>query len=273
VVREGSTFQMKETEKITVRAHPDLNFHLDKFEVHGRLEDGQVPVEMREEDVLIEPVPGPKSGAMLAAVLPLVDAATASGADMGQTFPRLLAFNLFGQGVAFFESAHTLINDHQPVEALPALRGLAIIAARFEQITDDCGPGIGIAVRMALDAASEFGADAAHTARYCQELLNGASSAGVVVPAKLAGPETSAVYVSLTLEMQLAQNAVNGTYVAARTLSIWGSTRGSSPGRSRRWSPPPASLPSSTYSSGRPGCSAGLSTKRGSTTCWRKRGS
>lgn len=103
---------------------------------------------MSEEDRLIEPTPEPKSGKMLTAVMPMIDAVTASGADTGQAIPRVLAFNLFGQGVAFFQSAHTLINDHQPAEALPALRGPAIIASRFGQITDDNGAGIGIAVLM-----------------------------------------------------------------------------------------------------------------------------
>jgi hypothetical protein len=169
---------------------------------------------MSQEDVLIEPTPEPKSTKMLAAVMPMVDAATASGADTGQTFPHVLAFNLFGQGVAFFQSAHTLINDRRPVEALPALRGLAIIASRFEQITDDSGAGVGIILRMALDQLDEFGADP-ELAKYRAELISGAASAGITIPDELAEPETSAIYASLTAEMRLAHGAVNGTYTVA----------------------------------------------------------
>jgi hypothetical protein len=37
-------------------------------------------------------------------VMPLVDAAIASGTSTAQEFPRILAFNLFGQGVAFYQA-------------------------------------------------------------------------------------------------------------------------------------------------------------------------
>ncbi len=214
VVREGSTFQISANDKITVRTHPDVSFQLDRLEIYGRLEDGQAPVQMSEQDTLIEPTPEPKSTRMLAAVMPMVDAATASGADIGQIFPRTLAFYLFGQGVAFFQSAHTLINSQQPVETLSALRGLAIIASRFEQITEDSGPGIGAVVRMALDSPGELGADPALAAMYREELLKGATSAGITIPDELPEPETSAIYGSLAFEMRLAQSTVNGTYAA-----------------------------------------------------------
>ncbi len=214
VVREGSTFQISANDKITVRTHPDVSFQLDRLEIYGRLEDGQAPVQMSEQDTLIEPTPEPKSTRMLAAVMPMVDAATASGADIGQIFPRTLAFYLFGQGVAFFQSAHTLINSQQPVETLSALRGLAIIASRFEQITEDSGPGIGAVVCMALDSPGELGADPALAAMYREELLKGATSAGITIPDELPEPETSAIYGSLAFEMRLAQSTVNGTYAA-----------------------------------------------------------
>ncbi len=214
VVREGSTFQFRENDKITVRTNPDVSFQLDGFLVYGRLEEGQAPVQMSEEDSLIGPTPEPKSIKMLAAVTPLVDTATASGVNMRQTMPRMLAFNLFGQGVAFFQSAHTLINDRRPVEALPALRSLAIIASRFEQVTDDSGPGIGIVLRMALEMPSEIDAGPELTATYRDQLINSAASAGITIPDELPGPETSAIYSVLNLEMRLARSAVNGTYAA-----------------------------------------------------------
>ncbi len=214
VVREGSTFQMKDKDKITVRTHPDVSFQFDRLEIYGRLEDGQVPVEMSEEDMLIEPTSEPRSTKMLTAVMPMVDVTTASGADMGQSFPHMLAFNLFGQGVAFFQSAHTLINDHQPVEALPALRGLTIIASRFEQITDGSRIEIGIILRMALDALDEISVDPELIAERREELLNSTASIGMTIPDELPGPQTSAIYASLTAEMKLAQSIVNGTYGA-----------------------------------------------------------
>jgi hypothetical protein len=215
-VREGATFEIKEKDKITVRTHPDISFQLDRLEVHGRLEDGQAPVEMSEEDLRIEPTLELKSSKMLMDVMPIVDAATASGADTSRTFPHVLAFNVFGQGVAFFQSARILINERQPVEALPALRGLTIIAARFEQITGDSGLGIGVVLRMALDALDEIRAEADQEliANRREELLQVAASAGIAIPDDLAGPETSTIYSSLATEMRFAQSTIDGTYVA-----------------------------------------------------------
>jgi hypothetical protein len=80
--------------------------------------------------------------------MPLVDAAAASGADKGHTMASMFAFNMFGQAVASFQSIRVLGGAGQPVEALPALRGLVILAARFEQMTDPAGPGLGVAVRV-----------------------------------------------------------------------------------------------------------------------------
>ncbi len=140
VTREGSTFQFRDNDKFTVRTHPGVSFQFDRMLVYGRLEEGQAPVQMTDQDTLIEPTPEPRSAGMLAAVMPLVNAATASAAATRQAMPGILAFNLFGQGVAFFESAQVLISDRRPAEALPALRGLAIIASRFEQITSEVFP-------------------------------------------------------------------------------------------------------------------------------------
>jgi len=151
---------------------------------------------------------------MLAAVMPLVHAATASAAETRQTMPGLLAFNLFGQGIAFFESAQVLISDRRPVEALPALRGLAIIASRFEQMTDESGPGIGLILRIALDMPGQLGAGTEAAAHYCEQLLGNAEAAGIAVPGDIPPADDSAVYRSLTLEMRLANSVINGTYAA-----------------------------------------------------------
>jgi|GEM_PF-1657158 len=214
VTREGSTFHIRDNDRITVRVHPDVTFQLDRLLIYGRLEDGQVPVEMNDQDTFIEPMPEPQSAAMLAAVMPLVNAATASMATTRQTMPGMFAFNLFGQGIAFFESARTLINDKRPVEALPALRSLAIIASRFEQMTEEKGPGIGIALRIALDMPGELGAGPEVTATYREQLLSTAASADITMLDELPEPSTSNIFTSLTFEMQLALAVINGTYAA-----------------------------------------------------------
>ena len=212
VVHEGSSIRTDDSERITVRTHSDVSFKFERLDVFGRLQDGQVPVEISEMNLLVEPTPEPKSGRMLGAVMPLVDAATASGTDTAQTRLHMFAFNLFGQGVAFFQSAQTLLNSSQPVEALLALRGLTMIAARFEQVMDDGGFGLGIVVRLVINTLDEVAANNDVAATRRDELLLEAEQAGLVIPDELAGAETSAVYVSLAAEMALAQSVIDVTY-------------------------------------------------------------
>jgi hypothetical protein len=139
---------MKQKDRMTVRTHPDVGFRLERLEVHGRLENGEAPVQLSDEDVTIDHTPPSPSQRLLGSVMPLVDAAAASGADKGHTMASMFAFNMFGQAVASFQSIRVLVGAGQPVEALPALRGLVILAARFEQMTDPGGPGLGVAVRV-----------------------------------------------------------------------------------------------------------------------------
>ena len=214
VAREGSTFQFRDNDKFTVRTHPAVSFQFDRLLVFGRLEEGKAPVQMTDLDTLLQPTPEPRSSGMLAEVMPLVHAATARAAETRQTLPGILAFNLFGQGIAFFESAQVLISDGRPVEALPALRGLAIIASRFEQMTDEGGPGIGLILRIALDMPDQLGAGTEAAAHYRKQLLGNAEAAGIGVPDDIPSVDDSAVYRSLTLEMRLASSVINGTYAA-----------------------------------------------------------
>lgn len=123
VVREGSTFRMEQKDRMTIRTHPDVGFRLERLEVHGRLENGQAPVQLSDEDVTIEHAVASPSQRLLGSVMPLVEAAAASGAYEAHTPPSMYAFNLFGQAVAFFDSIQVLVGARQPVEALPALRG------------------------------------------------------------------------------------------------------------------------------------------------------
>lgn len=214
VTRDGSRFQFRDTDKVTVRTHADVTFQLDQLLVYGRLEDGHVPVQVDNSDALMGPTPEPKSVRLLAAVMPLVNAATANAAETRQTRPRVLAFNLFAQGVASFEAVQLLISDKRSVEALPVLRNLVFIASRFEEMISEDGPGIGIVLRMALDMPEEIGATAETSAMYREQILSSAASAGVTVPGELPAPDASAIHVSLRGEMQLARGVVDGTYAA-----------------------------------------------------------
>ena len=120
---------------------------------------------------------------LLPRVMPLVDAAAASGTGIAQAFPRPLAFSLYGQGVACFQSAQLLITDGRPVEALPSLHGLVTIAARFEQIQAN-PQRLGLAVRLALDALTKEFSEGYpdRIGAITDELLRSAAQAGLPVP-------------------------------------------------------------------------------------------
>ena len=213
MVRDGSTFQMTYGERFTVRTHPNVRFNPERFEVFGRLEDGEPPVELTE-NIQIEHTGDSVSRRLLSAVMPLVDGATGNGAYQEHTTALMFAFNMFGQAVAYFRSAETLISASFPAEALAPLRGLVLIAARFEQMTAAGSEGLGIAVRSVLDAMTELGADPDLTAQAFQGIQNAAEAAGVTIPDQLAPPETTSIYRSLQLEMTLAASVVCGSYGA-----------------------------------------------------------
>lgn len=212
VVREGYTFQMTPSETITIHTHPDVGFQPHRFELYGRLEDGTVPVRLHDQHVVIKHTPPSSSRRLVASVMPLVNAAAATGVDMPQIPPSMYAFNLFGQAVAFFKCAQVLIEARQPVEALPALRGLIILAARFEQMTDPDGPGLGVAVRTVIDAFENSGADAALLEVRLRSILSNAERHGVVVPNALKPFDTTSICASLGFEMKLATDAVSASY-------------------------------------------------------------
>jgi hypothetical protein len=67
--------------------------------VHGRLENGEAPVRLSDEEVTIEYTPPSPSQRLLGSVMPLVNAAAASGADKGHTPASVFVFNMFGQAV------------------------------------------------------------------------------------------------------------------------------------------------------------------------------
>jgi hypothetical protein len=212
--RDDSAFHFTDTDKITVRTHPNVTFHFDQLLAYGPADDGQVPVQADSSAIVTRPVPEPRSARLLTAVIPLVNAATASTAETRQPFPQMLAFNLFGQAVASFEAAQLLIGDGRPVEALPALGNLVIIASRFEQVTDKDGPGIGIILRMALDTPQELGASADASAAHREQVQAAAASAGILVLPELPVPDRTTVFAGLRWEMLLARSVANGTYAA-----------------------------------------------------------
>jgi len=151
---------------------------------------------------------------LLAAVMPLVNAAVASGAETGYKLPTVLAFQLFGQGVAYFEAARTLIADSQPVEALALLRGLVTIAARFEQMSQDRKVGPGLVVRLILDELdNELAGNAAGRAGTSRDdFLKNVVNSRLPVPEHVSPPETTMIWRSLTVEMQLVQHVVDGSF-------------------------------------------------------------
>jgi hypothetical protein len=148
--------------------------------------------------------------------MPLVDSAAASGISIAQAFPRPLAFNLYGQGVAYFQSAQLLITSGQPIEALPSMYGLVTIAARFEQMASE-SPGLGLAIRLALDtlAQESRGSNADRIRAATDELLRSGAEAGLPVPDAAPPAENTAIWQSLSAEMLLAQRAVSGSYLMA----------------------------------------------------------
>jgi hypothetical protein len=212
VVRDGAGFHITFREQITVRTNPAVQFSLDRIEVAGRLADGEPPVQLREDELNVIRTPGAGSAELMNAVMPLVDAVAATGADRPYDGARVMAFNLFGQGVAFFQSAQTLIAGSQPAEALPSLRGLTLIAARFEQMSDPEGPGLGIVPRMAVDSINQTRAESISIEHARMTVHQVADQAGIVIPDRLPDPEETGIYKSLLTEMRLAETASDGGY-------------------------------------------------------------
>ncbi|HEX3962995.1 MAG TPA: hypothetical protein VHZ03_41235 [Trebonia sp.] len=207
VEREETKFEFNGKEQVTVRTNPAIRFQFDRIEVFGRLGEGQEPRRVSEDEVNLTTTPRDRTSELMNAVVPLADAAAATGAALPYDPVRVMAFNLYVQGIAFFQSAQTLIVGAQPAEALLSLRGLGLIAARFEQINDDDGPGLGIAIRIALDTIRETGADRQQIEQ-AQGLIRQAADQGrITIPDALPATEATAVYRSIVSEMRLADRA------------------------------------------------------------------
>lgn len=221
VTREGTGHDVSRKDRFTVRAHPNVRFQPERLEVRGRLQHGQAIVEIADQLIDIEYETAAASQRVLAAVMPIVDAAAATGEDHEHAQVSRLAFNLFGQAVAFFRSITVLLSAQQPVEALPGLRALVILAARFEQMAAPSSAGFGIAVRIVCDeieaVAAEPDIDATSMTARMQALLGSAQQLGLTVPQHLPGPETTHVYASLGDEMRMARAATD----AACSTAAW----------------------------------------------------
>jgi hypothetical protein len=213
IAREGAAFHVKPREQVTVRANRAVQFSFDRIEMFGRLAEGEQPRQLREDEVSVTQTAGAGSAELINAVMPLVDGAVATGAQTPYDGAQVMAFNLFGQGVAFFQSAQTLIVGSQPAEALSSLRGLTLIAARFEQMDDLEGAGLGIVLRMALNSASEIGADSDSSQQAQRMIQQVSDQLGIAVPDILPDPESTAIYRSLNNEMHLARSSSEASYV------------------------------------------------------------
>jgi hypothetical protein len=231
LVRDGFSFKIQEKETVTVRAHPDISFRPERIELHGRVEDGQAPIEISQEEIAIDYEPEPKSKLMLSEVMPLIDLATESGRETGRTWLQMIAFNWFGMGVAFFQSAHNLIANGQPVEALLPLRGLVMVASRFEQMTQVDGAGLGIAVRWAidtLDKMDETELDSVIISSNRERLLEVANANDLTVPDKLPEIDEGQLYGNFMTEIEMAQRVIDVTYtsVALHIKTVDGEYKG-----------------------------------------------
>jgi hypothetical protein len=214
-------FEPEET--ITVQFAPGLRFETRDLAIYGGLNPSPADVTVprpsgwEQSDWAARQVATgnqtvlPVKRDLLAAVMPLVDAAAATGTDAAHAYPAVLAFALFGQGVAYFQGAQTLIASRRPAEALPLLRGLVTIAARFEQITEEHGEGLGLVIRLALDSLEDLG-DGLTQAAARSNLLQAAATARLAVPDQAPAAEGSRIWRSLTAEMQMAQRAADGGF-------------------------------------------------------------
>jgi len=159
ITREGEKFVHNAKERITVKTHPDVRFHMDRLELVGRLEAGEATRQFSDEDVAFEEFKTPSGPKLMDRAQVLIDGSLSAIGEAGYSLPGLLAFQLFGQGVASFQSARVLVGALQPVEALPSLRTLTLTAARFEQTAATNGPGLGLVLRMNLEWLEALGAD------------------------------------------------------------------------------------------------------------------
>ena len=212
IAREGAAFHVKPREQVTVRTNPAVQFSFDKIEMIGRLAEGEQPRQLREDELSVTRTPSAGSAELMNAVMPLVDVAAATGAETPYDRARVMAFNLFGQGVAFFQSAQNLIVGSQPTEALPSLRGLTLIAARFEQMGDPEGAGLGIVLRMALNSVGEIGADSDSSQQARRVIQQVGDQLGIAIPDTPPDPESTVIYRSLNTEMHLAKGVSEGSY-------------------------------------------------------------
>ena len=220
---DGDNLTFDPVETITVQFADGLRFEGGGYAIHGGL--NPAPGRDRADRfgssesaawIAKELSAGDESLQMMvrrdltADVMPLIDAAAASGAGIAQEFPLAIAFNLFGQGVAFFQGTQALIAAGQPAEALLLLRELVIVAARFEQLAD--AETLGLVIRLALDILPD---DLPAGAAARDDLLRKAASAGLRIPASLPSAEDTAIWRALAAEMQMAQSITTSGLVAA----------------------------------------------------------
>jgi hypothetical protein len=79
-------------------------------------------------------------------------------------------------------------------------------------MNDPDGPGLGIAIRIALDSIRENGPDRQQIDQTRSLIRQAADQGGIIIPAVLPEPEETAVYRGIAGEMRLAEQASDGGY-------------------------------------------------------------
>jgi hypothetical protein len=91
IAREGTAFEFKGKEQVTVRINPAIRFQFDRIEVFGRLGEGQKPRQLSEDELNLSHIPRSRTSDLMDAVVPLADAAAATGAAVPYDAARVLA--------------------------------------------------------------------------------------------------------------------------------------------------------------------------------------
>ncbi|GAA3013002.1 hypothetical protein LV75_000462 [Actinokineospora diospyrosa] len=199
---DGRAVEMNHREQMTLLVHPDIGFQLDRIEVHGRPVDGQAPINLTDDGLVVSMTPASPALQLRRATALLIEESLANGLLPDRSIGHRFAFTLYGQAVAFFHSISKLIDFGHPIEALPVLRALVTLSARFKEMADPTGPGLGIAVRLALDSVDQHHPDVSLERQ--QEVLAAAAGFDLKVPEASTDPRSSTIYQRLRMEMLLA---------------------------------------------------------------------
>lgn len=218
VTRDGNTYSVQNVERFAICTRPGVGFRLERIEVIGRLTEGQAPIEL--DDQQIEILPGHPTIAhdLLAATMDFINATQAS-LEVQYEIIEGLVLHHFSQGVAFFQSAQTLLLGDHPAEAALLLRSLLTVAGHFEQMaTPD---GMGLVVRIAVDGIARQ-ADAVRQvgdsqtleslSSFREHILTTATAAGIAIPDDVVSPEASDIWQEFAAELWISNEVAVAGY-------------------------------------------------------------